>query len=46
MNMKNKVKIAAIVVAVIVGMVLYKNHHDKKETKRSSKAREAKDLPN
>lgn len=31
--MKNKLKIAAIVVAVIAGIVLYKNHWEKNHSK-------------
>jgi len=39
MKMKNKLKLAAIVIAVIAGAVLYKNHHDKhhKDNKKSTK---------
>jgi len=38
--MRNKLKIAAVVVGIVVGMVLYKGRFDKKE--REEKAREDK----
>ena len=50
--MKNKLKIAAVVVAVVVGMVLYKTSFDKKKAveekkKGTSKARaNSRPLPN
>ena len=39
--MRNKLKIAAVVVAIIAGMVLYKSHFEKKEQEK--KDEDAKD---
>lgn len=39
--MRNKLKIAAIVVAVIAGMVLYKNQSDKKEREKEGRKAQA-----
>ena len=36
--MKNKLKIAAIVIALVAGMVLYKDHFEKKAKKESKKS--------
>jgi hypothetical protein len=41
--MRNKLKIAAVVVAIIAGMVLYKSHFEKKESEKKDKDDEAKD---
>jgi len=41
MSMKSKFKVAALVVAVVVGMVLYKERFDRKE-KEAKDAEEAK----
>jgi hypothetical protein len=35
--MRNKLKIAAVVVALVVGIVLYKQHYDKNNTDEDKK---------
>jgi cell division protein FtsN len=37
--MRNKLKIVAAVVALIAGMVLYKQHSDKKEAEKKDKSK-------
>ena len=45
--MKNKLKIAAIVAVVVVGMIVYKSVFDKHEAaKEKSKRRDDEDEPN
>lgn len=40
--MRNKLKIAAVVLVVVAGMVLYKQHSDKQEAKKDAKVKASK----